>query len=135
MFLVTNEYHNRPKHSEYLKACICITHLANGPFWNIKDLALRTNKSTWYFHLDQRIPQITITKLDKHDSFKNLDQNFLRETNHISNGKILFFENSQTLWSRSKLREPLYSTHPSPSLAWWYWQQSCNKFISQTERS
>ena len=29
-----------------------------------------------------------------------------------------------TFWGLSKTREPLYSTHPSPSFAWWYWQQS-----------
>ena len=29
-----------------------------------------------------------------------------------------------TFWGHSNTNEPLYSTHPSPSLAWWYWQQS-----------
>lgn len=33
-----------------------------------------------------------------------------------------------TFWGLLKTREPLYSTHPSPSLAAWYWQQSWTKF-------
>lgn len=31
-----------------------------------------------------------------------------------------------TFWGQSNISDP-FSTHPSPSFAWWYWRQSCSQ--------
>lgn len=45
--------------------------------------------------------------------------------------EIQFRKEMHTFWGWSKTKDPLYSTHPSPSFAWWYWQQSYIKDLYQ----
>lgn len=52
---------------------------------------------------------------------------WITTTHHIYRKKYIIICMRHTLCWRSNTSEPLYSTHPSPSLAWWYWQQSCTQ--------